>query len=483
MKFATPLHLLLVSLPASLLSSLGPLPRHPLPRPRSGCSRSTVIASSRSAPHQEALERSQVDSFCQVRVCTSSCRCQAVASWRSRTSTPSTLAHRLQLIDLVSGVLRETGQTFQGRIAAADPRRPRLYSSDGPRIAVVDLESSGISYLAQSGGGQGKAVYTATGPVLFLARNATIDVIDLATGALLRTLQVSSQRWTVDETGMTLYAVHYPGLLAIDVVTGAVRASRDLPFNDVLYAPTGVLTYDATRQVLMFSRIGPGGPLALLDPQTLATRAEIPLTGLTGMKPAPFDNVTFRLQPSGKGDAFYLAALRSRPHGTYSFPECFQSTLSKIDAATARVVEQVDTSVAWGGVLGDLALCPGSLIAVGVPSASVLQATVTGRNVTFSWSDPGNTRHFDVEAGSASGLNNLAVSHGHTTTSLIFDNVPPGKYFVRVRAINWVGGACPRTKSRSSCRSTIRSCTTHLFPRRSRAGASSTSYSGSIGPA
>lgn len=75
------------------------------------------------------------------------------------------------------------------------------------------------------------------------------------------------------------------------------------------------------------------------------------------------------------------------------------------------------------------------------PGPSNYRATVTGNNVRLQWDQSAGTYAFQIEAGSALGLANLAVfrtgaSTLATASTVTFDvaNVPPGRYFSRVRS-------------------------------------------------
>lgn len=66
-----------------------------------------------------------------------------------------------------------------------------------------------------------------------------------------------------------------------------------------------------------------------------------------------------------------------------------------------------------------------------------LKVTVTGSTVVFDWQAPaiGAATSYVLEAGSATGLTNLAsFDTGNAATRLVVPGVPPGRYFVRLRA-------------------------------------------------
>src|SRR5439155_27024401 len=79
----------------------------------------------------------------------------------------------------------------------------------------------------------------------------------------------------------------------------------------------------------------------------------------------------------------------------------------------------------------------------GAPTA--LTSSVSGSSVTISWSAPPSgcvPTGYVVEAGSATGLSNLAnFNTGSSATTFSAGGVGAGTYFVRVRAANSIGSS------------------------------------------
>ena len=84
----------------------------------------------------------------------------------------------------------------------------------------------------------------------------------------------------------------------------------------------------------------------------------------------------------------------------------------------------------------------------GAPGApSDLSASSSGATVTLTWKAPttgGPPTSYVIEAGSTPGATDLAsLSTGTLSTTFVRNDVPGGRYFVRVRATNVAGSSGP----------------------------------------
>ncbi|MCC7034275.1 MAG: PQQ-dependent sugar dehydrogenase [Acidobacteria bacterium] len=82
------------------------------------------------------------------------------------------------------------------------------------------------------------------------------------------------------------------------------------------------------------------------------------------------------------------------------------------------------------------------VVACAPPAPAGLTPSVTGDTVTLSWLPATGATGYVVEAGSSSGLADLATL-AVSTSGLDVSSVPPGTYYVRVRATNACGVGAP----------------------------------------
>jgi hypothetical protein len=369
------------------------------------------------------------------------------------------IRYRLHLVDLLTGEIREVPVgTFTGPIVASDPRVPRLYIGDaemylptgvfaGYRVAVVDLAQMTTSYFpAPWDAFNSAAVHPPSGPIFVTINSgfyaAFITVLDPTTGAT-RTFRTATtvSNMVVAPDGSRVYVTGTGltgnGISSYDLATGALLAS-----NTALdpHWQTDTLRLDPTRNRILVSHRANPRLVGVLNAGTLAVEAVVPLQVVAG-DPAP-QLATFNVQfeYSSRWDALYVAATNAFfPASNQPGRHMCHTVLTRLDAASGDVSERRDVTA----LMGRENLCANSLIVVRTPEPPTLSGVTMGGAVTIEWTDPGNTLHFDVEAGSAPGLNNLHVSQGLTGTSFSVDGVPSGTYYVRVRAINAVGRSLP----------------------------------------
>lgn len=117
---------------------------------------------------------------------------------------------------------------------------------------------------------------------------------------------------------------------------------------------------------------------------------------------------------------------------------------------TAALIARADiTRLAGFLPTTDSRLCgtDGTVVLSPPEQPASVTASVDGRQVTLQWTDPGDASGFEIEAGLAPGRRDVATRVEGATTFVVRD-VPPGTYYVRVRALNEVGASPPSPEIR-----------------------------------
>lgn len=161
-----------------------------------------------------------------------------------------------------------------------------------------------------------------------------------------------------------------------------------------------------------------------------------------------FDTDPTHAEPSRYAPLRHVQAPRSPAYLFTSvyFRDCLAAQLTVLSPDTGALIRRADVLQEWGQTFPGA--CRAQLVLQAQPAAPTLTAHVQGARVTLSWSAVDDATHYDIEAGSAPGLANLLASPGHAGTSLTVESVPSGTYYVRVRAINWVGRSLPSEEVR-----------------------------------
>jgi hypothetical protein len=241
-----------------------------------------------------------------------------------------------------------------------------------------------------------------------------IVVVDTATGAELRRVAIGDglpSTFALNAEGtevVTLRTYLITGgirfaLERLDTVTGVVLQSVDVPDG-------GAVVANSRRRALPL--LLRGDRLQTLDAGTLAIGPEVRL-------PGPPERLSF----SAQGDRVLVSVLRS--------------AALLVDLHTGAVLQQAPAPAA------------GVIMAVwgAEPQVPTLAApVVVGNAVSLSWTLPVESTAvtgYRLEAGSQTGLADILTSALGPAPSFGAAGVPPGRYYVRMRALNGNGMSPP----------------------------------------
>ena len=292
------------------------------------------------------------------------------------------------------------------------PTQLRAYAEPGPRLEV---SADGIR--------EATAIPDAIAPHGSVAV-INWQVVDLATGAARCTLPPAfrvvlsidgSVGFTIQGTGAPSYSTI---LSRFDARTCLVQAQRDLSF-----ASSGVWLDPATGRLFLAGAFLGGMPVpvtAAFDPDSLT---------LIGTVPNPPGGTNVQMVFDGHRPRAYRLFVE---HITNFGP--FENRVDIIDTQSLTVIAA--GALPSGQRATDIAVVPVP------PQPSDVRSSVAGNQVTVEWragAGPGLATAYKIEAGSAPGLADLATFQ-QGATLFVANGVPPGTYFVRVRALN-SGGA------------------------------------------
>lgn len=328
---------------------------------------------------------------------------------------------------------------------AVDPLRPRLFLADktfaAPSHAIwmIDAQSMTGTPVFGDAAHIGPLAYAAGSDVLFaslasrlsqppqivaipLSGSRAVERFDLGMLSLVLDLAVDRAGRRLWMYGVDLQPP-FSGLRLRDAATGQELARAPLDSNRLLF--------DEARGIVLAPLVREGR-LAVHDAATLATLA------ILRVDAPPF--ITFNIER-------WFQAVEGRwMTGAYVVRTEVRNVPRTCNAIWVDALDPDGSRRASADVLAQLGAgqrgCTVWPVLVRSPFAPAgLNAHVSGRRVTLGWTNPGDVSEFEIQAGTLPGVTSLSQRVGFETTAMTFDNVPPGVYYVRVRAFNEVGGS------------------------------------------
>jgi hypothetical protein len=246
-------------------------------------------------------------------------------------------------------------------------------------------------------------------------------------------------------------------LAVLDAESGAVL--RTLPLGQGL---TFMATFDGAA--LVVPRAAKGGTVELLDSTTGAVLGTTDVPGpdcFPGVARASRDRTTVVVSctpgfglPSWFSHVLSVAGLNWGP--TLTGSNLIVSSITPDNLlAFSSFVHRTGTlgrlqinELASGSITVSLPIIAGISVSY-APLAPSAVVTVTGRRVDLSWTLPHASpaaTGYVLEVGSGPGLSDLGTVALGTQSTLAVPSVPPGRYYVRVRAENASGRSAPSSE-------------------------------------
>lgn len=318
-------------------------------------------------------------------------------------------------------------------LLGADPHRPRLFVveqqfSPNPvqTVWTIDLRGGAPVALATLDWSVYGFGYAAETDEAFINESggpgpATMLVVNATTGGEVRrfTRPLASFGALTEPAGRVVWVNDGLGMHTLDARTGAVLATSTA-FQATLS------TYDPARGVLLARQ---SDFLVVVDPLRLTEigRARVAFTPQQSQMSESTETLLGR---------WMTGAYVVRSSFRYGNTTCNEISIEALDPAGAiRATADILSRLGPGGN----AACYARGFLFRSPFApTALASSVADNVVSLTWKDPGDTTHFELEFGFAPGQRAGAITVGQTT-SVGIPGVPPGVYYVRVKAQNDVG--------------------------------------------
>ncbi len=307
-------------------------------------------------------------------------------------------------------------------------------------ILIADARSGSVRMLNFGSAVLLRTAYAAESDLLFVAKStgtpfvtefsiSDVDVVHLGTGAVLKTIDlrpVSVNSLSLNAAGTRLFVTSSDrGLLALDVASGGIVASN----SNVV----GFSVVDEQRHRLL-SLQSFSDDLEAFSMGSLQSIGKVAVPKVPPTTRARSGN----LDVSAQSATMFLLQSVSLGSGT-----CGDIQLLSLDADSGQVRSVANMTA----VVAD-PRCRFDLIRITEPGPPTrLAAESAGSLVLVHWQTTKDATSYQIEAGSAPGLSNL-VTVTVTDPQLTVDGVPPGAYYLRVRAINTIGRSAPSQEIR-----------------------------------
>lgn len=335
------------------------------------------------------------------------------------------------------------------QIVAVDSSRLRIFLDTPGETWIIDgLAGTVRSVPASSSNRARRAVYVSSTERLFVSREPSlgsppeyvIDVVDVAAARLEGTIPLGTgalvSGLAADPEGRRLFVANLGELQVLDAQSGALLLRLPGFRGESSLGKNALVIDESRRRLLMLLEDPPGIPRYGYGAHVAAFGLDTATLLAVVAEPA---------LPHWSPDAQLLTGPRSPVYvfspAIVAEDACPVARLDVIDPTSGAISRRLDVRQLW--TLFGASVCRAYLVVQSPPAVPMIRSqTVTGRRVTLSWTPVSDASHYELEAGSSYGMNNLATLRVGDT-SLTIDGVPSGRYFVRVRAINAVGRSLP----------------------------------------
>jgi hypothetical protein len=315
---------------------------------------------------------------------------------------------------------------------ASNPRRPQVVMAlTGGDVGVID--AAGVRTRPACAPSIPSAVAVARdGGEFYVACSNVLLVLDATSGAERR-------RFTLPSSVRDMHVVAGNRLFTLDYAGPVTFAVMEMSIYDLA---TGTRLANAPTPVA-----GRGLTWAVPSPDGSTVVVGVGATAGTGpATPHVVDSLTAAVLGTWPVDQVTRLAFLASGTRAMMLRETPAATSIELhgvllDAATATVVAQAPLGTAAFTDTSNLVLLEPPL------APETLTAAVTGRDVTLQWTEAatsGLATDIVLEAGTTPTAADLLTTHlGSNAPSIVVTNVPPGRYYVRVRAMNAVGTGPP----------------------------------------